>query len=276
MKIYLDYVFSINFLFDFILLLGISIILKRNTSKIRLFLGSLIGGISGFIILFEISSLSFLILKLLLGLFIITITFSYKNIKYTINNFIYLIILSILLGGSLYLLNIEASKTIIGSYISNNNIIYTMLLIITSFVIIIMYSKYINTTKKDINNKYKTEFNINNKTYNLIGYLDTGNNLTYKNRPVLILNKDIKIDINNKKIIYIPFVTINSNGVMKGILLKEITISNKKYKNIYLGLSNDKFHLKDADIILNINLKEEKYEFNKKINKKNKKFKRKK
>lgn len=275
MKIYLDYVFFINFLFDFILLLGISIVLKRTISKTRLLLGSLIGGLSGFIILFEISSLSFFILKLLLGLLIVIITFCYKNIKYTINNFMYLIILSILLGGSLYLLNIEASKTIIGSYLSNNNIIYVILLIITSFIIITIYSKYINKSKKDTNNKYKTVFTINNKKYNLIGYLDTGNSLTYKNRPVLILNKNINIDLNNKKIIYIPFVTLNSNGVMKGILLKDVIINNKKYKNIYLGLSNDKFHLKDADIILNTNIKEEKYEINTKTNTKTKAIKRK-
>ncbi len=46
MKIYLDYIFLINFLFDFILLLGVSIVLKRNVSKLRLFLGSLFGGVS--------------------------------------------------------------------------------------------------------------------------------------------------------------------------------------------------------------------------------------
>ena len=260
MKIYLDYVFFINFLFDFILLLGISIVLKRRISKLRLFLGSFLGGISGFIILFSISSFSFFILKLFLGFLMVIICFSYKNFKYTANNFIYLIILSILLGGSLYLLNIEASKTVLGNIILNNNTIYIILLLITGLSVTVIYSKYINSSKKGIINKYKTVININNKDYNLIGYLDTGNSLIYKNRPVVILNKDIKINLNNKKVIYIPFSTLNSKGVMKSIHLNEITIDNKIYKNIYLAFSNDKFHLKDADIILNINIWEDENE----------------
>ena len=261
MKIYLDYVFIINFLFDFILLLGVSIVLKRSTSKVRLLLGSIFGGFSGFLILFNISSFSFFVLKLLLGLFMLLITFSYKNIKYTMNNFIYLIILSILLGGSLYLLNIEASKTVLGNSITNNKL-YIILLLITGFVSILFYSKYIIKTKKVTKNKYKTTIYIDNKKIDLTGYLDTGNNLIYKKRPVLILNKDINIDLNNKKIFYIPFSTLNSKGLMKCIKINKIQIEKETFKNIYLALSSDKFYLKDADIILNVNLWEEKNEKN--------------
>ena len=259
MKIYLDYVFIINFLFDFILLLGISIALKRNTSKVKLIFGSILGGISGLIILLNVSSFLFFILKLLLGFLIVIVTFSYKNIKYTMNNFIYLIILSILLGGSLYLLNIEASKTVLGSNITHNKL-YIILLLTTGLVTILIYSKYITKTKKVTKNKYKTTIYINDKEINLTGYLDTGNNLMYKKKPVLILNKDINIDLNNKKVFYIPFSTLNSKGLMKCIKINKIKIEEKIFKNVYLALSNDKFHLKDADIILNINLWEEKNE----------------
>ena len=258
MKIYLDYVFFINFLFDFILLLGISIVLKRNTSKVRLFFSSCFGGVSGFLILFDISSFSFFVLKLLLGLLMIIICFSYKNIKYTMNNFIYLIILSILLGGSLYLLNIEASKTIFGNSLMNNSI-YIILLLITGFIVTVIYAKYISRSKKGIVNKYKTTIYINDKPITLIGYLDTGNNLMYKNKPVLILNKNIDL-IFDKRFIYIPFATVSGKGVMKCFLVKDVIVDGKSFNNIYIGISNDKFHLGDADIILNINLWEEKDE----------------
>ena len=261
MKIYLDYVFIINFLFDFILLLGIAIVLKRNTSNLKLFLGSTIGGLSGFIILLNITSILFFILKLFLGLLIVVVAFSYKNIKYTMNNFIYLIILSILMGGTLYLFNIEVSKTVLGRSITNNKL-YIILLLITGFITIILYSKHILKAKKITNSKYKTTLFINNKAMNLIGYLDTGNNLMYKNRPVLILNKDIKIDTNNKKTFYIPFSTLNSKGLMKCMKLNRIKVEKETFKNVYLALSSDKFQLKDADIILNINIWEGKNEKN--------------
>ena len=50
MTIYIDYIFFINFLFDLILLYGINIILKRNTSRARLLLGSIFGGLTIFIL----------------------------------------------------------------------------------------------------------------------------------------------------------------------------------------------------------------------------------
>ena len=196
----------------------------------------------------------------------VIICFSYKNIKYTMNNFIYLIILSILLGGSLYFLNIEISKTIFGSSFMNKSV-YTIVLLIVGLIVTVFYSKYISSSRKGIINKYKTIVYIDGKPINLIGYLDTGNNLMYKKRPVLILNKNKNIDISNKTIIYIPFATINGNGVMKCFKVSRVTVDNKSFKNIYIGISNDKFHLKDTDIILNINLWEEKDErFNKKNN----------
>jgi len=51
MKIYIDYVFFVNFLFDFILLMGISALLKRNVKFFKILLGSFLGGLS-IIILF--------------------------------------------------------------------------------------------------------------------------------------------------------------------------------------------------------------------------------
>ena len=256
MKIYLDYVFFVNFLFDFILLLGISITLKRNISKLRLFLGSFIGGLSGFIIMFDISSFFFFVLKLFLGFLIVIVTFSFKNIRYTTNNFFYLIILSILLGGSLYLLNIEVSKTGL-----TDNYVYIILLLLVGLIVTLIYAKYIGSSKQGIVNKYKVIINNNGKKINLIGYLDTGNNLMYRKKPVLILNKNINIDFGNK-FIYIPCVTVSGSSVIKCFLVKDIIIDNKLYKNVYIGISNDKFCLKDADIILNVNLWEDNNEGN--------------
>ena len=65
-----------------------------------------------------------------------------------------------------------------------------------------------------------------------------------------------------KNIIYVPFISVNGTGVIKCIKINKIIIDKKTYKNIYLGLSNDKFHLHDADIILNVNLWEDEDEKN--------------
>ena len=58
---------------------------------------------------------------------------------------------------------------------------------------------------------------------------------------------------------------------MKCIRLNRIKVEKETFKNVYLALSSDKFQLKDADIILNINIWEGKNEKNNsKTNRKNK------
>lgn len=256
MKIYLDYVFFINFLFDFILLLTISIILKRNIKLKRIIIGSIYGGINTFIMLLEISSLFYFILKMITGLLMIIITFKYKNIKYTITNYIYLLILSILLGGTLYLINIEIGYEHIGMlFFTNGKKVNSIILFIISIIIMIIYTKILKKYQKEINLYYKVDLYINNKKIKLNGYLDTGNKLSspYNNKPISIINKDILKDIDN--FIYIPYNTINGNSIMKCIKVDKIYISSIGYKyNVLIGISNDKFLLEGIDIILNMNL----------------------
>lgn len=259
MKIYVDYVFMINFLFDFILLLGLSMVLKRNVSKLRIFLGALFGGLSFFIIFLNISSFMFFVLKMFLAILMIIITFSYKDLKYTMNNFIYLIILSVLMGGFLYLTNIEFGYSHVGMlFFTNGKSLNFIILVFLSLLVMILYARYMKKIKRENAKVFKTTLFIDNKELVLSGFLDTGNELKYFNKPVIILNKNIKIDICDKKIYYVPFTTINGSGVMKCIKIDKIFIEDKGYfENVMLALSNDKFHLDGADIILNVNLWEE-------------------
>lgn len=248
MTIYIDYIFFINFIFDLILLYGINIILKRNTSLFRLLLGSLFGGLTIFILFISINGLLYFIIKIILGIIMILIAFSYKNIKYTFINFIYLIILSILLGGSLYLINNQlGNKMLITNNINLNNIIVLLI----SLFIIVLYS-YINKIyKNNISNIYNITLYIKNQKINLIGYLDTGNNLydPYFNKPIIILNKGI--DIIYDRFLLVTYNTISGKGLMKCIFCDKLYIKDIGYKyNVLIGLSNDKFHLCDADIIL--------------------------
>ena len=79
MKVYIDYVFFINFLFDFIILLGIKKILKRKTSIKRIILSSLFGALSIFILFINMSNLLFTSIKLLFGILMVIIAFSYNG-----------------------------------------------------------------------------------------------------------------------------------------------------------------------------------------------------
>ena len=86
MKVYLDLVMILNFFIDFILLLSVKIILKRNIKLNRIIYGSFIGGLSILLLFFNINSFILFIAKVLISIIMIIISFGYRNIKYTLIN----------------------------------------------------------------------------------------------------------------------------------------------------------------------------------------------
>ena len=196
MTIYVDYIFFINFLFDLILLYGINIILKRNTSRTRLLLGSIFGGLTIFILFISINGYIYFFIKLLLGVIMLLITFSFKSFKYTFTNFIYLILLSIILGGSLFFINNQLGNKSTGIILFTNGFNLNNIIVLLSSLLIIELYSYINKVyKNNISNIYSVILYNKNQTFKLSAYLDTGNNLydPYFNKPILILNKNINI-----------------------------------------------------------------------------------
>lgn len=260
MKIYLDYVFFINFIFDFILLYATNIILKRNIKIIRIILGSFIGAFSIFILFINMPSSLFFISKMLSGLLMVIITFKFKDFKYTINNFFYLMIFSILLGGFLYFLNIEAGYEHVGMiFYKNGKTLDIFILILSSILLYIVLSKKIKKYKNKISYYKKVKIYLEDKTLLLNGYIDTGNNLCdpYFNKPIFIVNNNI--NIYSKKFIIVPFKSLNNTGVLKCFIVKKVFIEDLGYlENVLIGKSTSKFSLSGVDIILNIKLLEDK------------------
>ena len=135
MKIYIDLVLFINFFFDFILLYGVKILLKKSTKLYRLLLGSIIGSMSILFLFIPVNSISLFILKLIIS--IITIKKLFKKF-----NYFYFYILSIFLGGVMYLLNDTFSyknKGIV--FFSNGLSINLIVMLLISPIIIYFYVK---------------------------------------------------------------------------------------------------------------------------------------
>ena len=42
-----------------------------------------------------------------------------------------------------------------------------------------------------------------------------------------------------KKIIYVPFESLNNNGLLKCIIPEYILVNNKKYENVLIGISEN-------------------------------------
>lgn len=254
LKIYFDLVFIINFIFDFLLLLSVSYILKRNASIKRILFGSFVGSISIFLLFIKLDNFTLFIYKIFISILMILSTFSFKNFKYFISNITYLYISSIILGGGLYLLNNQFSYKNNGLLFSSNkfelNIIF---LLIASPVIIYFYLKQLKLLKTKYNNYYKVELFLNNKKYLFTAFLDTGNKLKdpYKKRPIILVNTD-KIKFSYEDCILVPYETVSGNGILKCLVVDKIVIDNKHVIiKPLIGLSNQMFKIEGINMLLN-------------------------
>lgn len=258
MKVYLDLVMILNFFIDFILLLTVSIVLKRKVNIKRIILGAFVGGISILFLFFNINSFLLFIFKLIISILMVVITFKYENIKYTLINILYLYITSIILGGFLYLLNIEFSYKHVGIIFINNGLsINFIILIIISPVILYIYIRQNKLLKYTYSNYYDVELIKGKKSYKYIGYMDSGNVLvdSLTNKKVILIDKR-KILFNIKEFRLIPYMGVNGMNMIKVVKIDKLIFNNKEYDNVLLGIM-DNISLDGVDIILNRKLLEE-------------------
>lgn len=250
MKIYVDLLLLLNFGFDFLLLLSTSYLLKRNISLFKIIIGSICGSISTLFLFLPISSFQLFLLKIIISILMILITFSFKNYKYFFKNLIYLYFNSMLLGGFLYLLNNQFSYKQIGLIFYHNGLsINFILIILLSPIMIYFYIKQLKQLKTNLKNYYKISFQLK-KRYNLNAFLDTGNKTKsiYFHKGINIINKNIiKEDI---KYFFEPIITVNGTSMIKCFKVNEILINNKIIKDVIFGVSDEYFNL-DVDVILN-------------------------
>ena len=257
MKIYLDVVMILNFLIDFILLLSVSVILRRRVSLQRIMFGAFMGGISIILLFLNINSLELFLIKVLISIIMILTTFKFVNLKYTLINLLYLYTSSIILGGFLYFLNVQFSYKHVGIIFYNNGLsINFIFLLIFSPIIIYIYIKQSKSLKYNYSNYYNIEIFIKNKKYNYIAYMDTGNTLidSLTNKPVILIDKR-KLLFDIKEFRLIPYISANGTNLVKVVKISKLIFDNKEYKNILLGII-DSISMDGVDVILNRKLLE--------------------
>lgn len=238
MTIYIDLVFFINLTMDFYILSGVKFLLKLQTKLYRIILGSIIGSSSILLFFLKLNTLELNIYKILISIIMTYVTFG-KNKFF--NKLFYLYIISIIVGGSLYLINDSLGYKVDSFiFINNGYNINLIILLIISPLIIYLYIKEFLKFKKKINTTYNVIIKIKNKIINIEAFLDTGNKLIdpYFHRPIILLNKKY-INLKKHKIIYVPFNSLNNNGILKCVIPEYILIDNKKYDKCLIGISEN-------------------------------------
>ena len=243
MRIYIDLFFLFNAIMDIIIITSVSILLKRNTTYKRILISSLLGGLSSLMLF---TSINRLLLELITIILMITIAFKYKNIRYFLTNMLYTYILSILLGGLIYLFNSKVTLNIYLNY---------LVIIILSIEVMTLYIKENKKIKNTYNNYYKVDIYFKDKEkISLIGFLDTGNNLydPYKKRPIILVDKKYQKE---DKFILVPYHTINGEGLLKCIKPEKVYIEKIGYKtNLLMAFSSSPSTINGVEVLLHKDL----------------------
>lgn len=247
MSVYVDVVLFLNFVFDFLILLTTSIVLRRKTKMFNLLLGAFIGSLSIIILFLNINSIQLFIIKVYLSILMNLFCFYYKDFKYTITNIGVFYVVSILLGGFLYLLNLEFSYKNSGLIFYYNGLsINVIFLFILSPIILYIYIRQAKIFQRKISNYYNVNLFLNDKKYSLTGYLDSGNCLVYEGRPVIFIN--CFSHLAGKKIL-VPYSSVGFSGFVCCVEAK-IEIEKLGYYDVLLGISNN-IKISGVDVLLN-------------------------
>lgn len=252
MKIYLDLVFFINFMFDLLLLLTVKIVLKRKLKLYRIILGAFVGAFSIFFLFIKLNSVTLFILKVIISIFMVSVTFGIKNRSDFFKNILYLYFISIILGGFLYYLNLEFSYDNVGMVFFHNGFsINFILLIILSPIILYLYIKQDRDLKMINNYYYQVEIYYKGIKKEYSAYLDTGNKLydPYGRKPIILLY-DLKFpEIENP--IYVPYHTLDHNGLLECVKVDKIVLDNEKIiQKPLVALSKEQLKIVGVDMLL--------------------------
>ena len=277
MTVYLDVVFLENIIINYIILYVTGIISKAKIKQKRILFGAIIGAIYSIVYyLFKLKIYSSVIIKIVLSIIIIYVSFNSKNFKDLAKKTILFYLVSFVFGGAsiaiIYMVNSE-QITIQNGVLVGKYTIKTILvgIVIAYFTVIIAFS-IIKTkiSKKDL--ICDISINLNNKLIETKAMIDTGNLLKepITNKPVIVMEHTLLYDIIPKEILnnienilggdlsnipeiiqdeyvsklkVIPFSSLGkTNGMLLGIKGENLTIylneETKVIDTVIIGIYN--------------------------------------
>ena len=253
MKVYLDLIFFINFMFDLLLLMTVSIECKVFSKKRRLLISSFLGSLSTFLLFLPLNNFSLFLFKVVISIIMIFVGF-----KITSKELFFSLIKSlygngIILGGLIYFLNNQFSYKQKGFiFIHDGTSLNLIIILISSPIIFYLYHKMMKNEKKKRELLHSVSIRCKKGTINTLGFLDTGNNIKdpYKRRGVILINSS-EINLSLEESILVPFKTVDSNSLLRCIEIEELKIDDNLITNKYLlGISPKNIEIKGASCIL--------------------------
>ena len=253
MKVYLDLIFFINFMFDLLLLMTVSIECKVFSKKRRLLISSFLGSLSTFLLFLPLNNFSLFLFKVVISIIMILVDFKITSKELFFSLIKSLYGNSIILGGLIYFLNNQFSYKQKGFiFIHDGTSLNLIIILISSPIIFYLYHKMMKNEKKKRELLHSVSIRCKKGTINTLGFLDTGNNIKdpYKRRGVILINSS-EINLSLEESILVPFKTVDSNSLLRCIEIEELKIDDNLITNKYLlGVSPKNIEIKGASCIL--------------------------
>ncbi len=192
--IYADILFFINFIVTFVLLNLTSDFSRNETQPKRLIAGSFVGGIYSFIILApEINSVLQILVKMIMLLSIVLVTFKAVSIKKYLCCILMFLLISFVFSGIMYTLALSLLKN---KLFINNGYFYFDIGPVSIIVVIVICFLVIKLLKKTVFSKrnadyiYELSISSNNERITLKALYDSGNSVIdpFTGNPVIIVN----------------------------------------------------------------------------------------
>ena len=86
MTIYIDELFLLNFIIDFLILLTESITLKYVVNIKKIIISALLGSVSLLVLFIQMNNITLLLFKIIISILLVTCSFGFKSIAFTIKN----------------------------------------------------------------------------------------------------------------------------------------------------------------------------------------------
>ena len=262
LTVYVDVLIILNTLVNYFILLSIRKITRSHTSRWRIALGSLAGGVSSMLIFLEHLGAVMTILKLVTAILMTVITFGIKPLKSLFKKLFWLFAISFVFGGLMFAVYIFFDTDIL---IYTNGIVYfdidvTFLVVcsVFSYIVITVITKFTDK-KAPKSQEYYVSIQQNGKMVSCKALMDTGNNLRepFSSLPVVMVEKDLfnQFHMPNEKLRLIPASTVSGETLIKAFRPDFLQINDYKTDKIYIGEST--MPHEEYKIILNINLEGE-------------------
>ena len=277
MTVYLDVIFLENIVINYIILYVTGLISKSKIKQNKLLLGALIGAIYSIIYyLIKLKIYSSFIIKIILSIVIIYVSFKSNNYKDLLKKVLLFYLTSFVFGGAIIAIIYMADSqniTIQNGVLVGNYTIKTILIgvIIAYFTILIAFKIIKNKiSKKDL--ICDISVRLDNKNIKTKALIDTGNMLKepITNLPVIVMEHTLLYDVipkdilnNTEKILggdfskipdnirdeyfsklkVIPFSSLGKqNGMLLGIKGENLTVNLKdeikKIDKLIIGIYN--------------------------------------